>query len=311
MDLRYDEELLEAAVFLCARGGARAVPALQLRRFQCERDGLYLILDPTARNDAFYQLHLAWFREWGLERDIAGAIRQFPIFLDACALEVLAFRKARSRADEGAELYVNESQRAHGVVALRPEHFASSERLQRLLNHELTHLSDLLDPEFGFHRESRAAGLGTALSRLVRERYRILWDLSIDGRCHRRGMPTTATLAHRRAEFDGAFSFLPESERDAWFQQLWFAEQPTHDGLWGMASDPRHFQSLGGPAPGAPCPCCGFSTFEWSRAELLGEAAGERLRADVPGWSVEQGLCTRCAEVYACDPPPVSASAPG
>ena len=66
MQLRYDEDLVEAAVFVRASGTGRGIPRLQLARFHREREKLYAILDPDARNTAFFKLHLDWFREWGL-----------------------------------------------------------------------------------------------------------------------------------------------------------------------------------------------------------------------------------------------------
>ena len=68
MQLRYDEDFIEAAAFLCTSGRRKGVPSLQIARFHREREKLYAILDPDERNTAFFKLHLDWFREWGLEK---------------------------------------------------------------------------------------------------------------------------------------------------------------------------------------------------------------------------------------------------
>src|SRR5215510_5441083 len=99
MQLRYDEDFLEAAAFLCASGRRKGLPSAQIFRFHREREKLYSILDPDERNAAFFKLHLEWFREWGLEKCLSDLLAEFP-FLPT-SLSVLAFRKARGKFDEG------------------------------------------------------------------------------------------------------------------------------------------------------------------------------------------------------------------
>jgi hypothetical protein len=48
MQLRYDEDFIEAAVFLCASGRRKGVPSLQVARFHHERERLYSILILTS-----------------------------------------------------------------------------------------------------------------------------------------------------------------------------------------------------------------------------------------------------------------------
>jgi len=105
MQLRYDEDFVEAAVFLCVCGRRKGVPTLQISRFHRQREKLYGIADPDDRNAAFFRVHLDWFREWGLESDLRAVLEEFPL-MDKLA--VLAVRKAQNKGDEGTELYVNE-----------------------------------------------------------------------------------------------------------------------------------------------------------------------------------------------------------
>ena len=81
MQLRYDEDFIEAAVFLCASGRRKGVPSLQISRFHREREKLYGILDPDERNAAFFKLHLDWFREWGLELPLTRMLDEFLLVL--------------------------------------------------------------------------------------------------------------------------------------------------------------------------------------------------------------------------------------
>src|SRR6516164_5843180 len=118
MNLRYDEDFVEAAIFLCSTGRRQGISPLQIARFNREREKLYGILDPDDRNAAFFKLHLEWFREWGLEKLLTAPIKEFPLL--ASALSILAFRKARGKDDDGAELYVSETGARSGVLAVRP-----------------------------------------------------------------------------------------------------------------------------------------------------------------------------------------------
>src|SRR5262245_5093032 len=197
MQLRYDEDLVEAAVLLCANGRRKAGPifrseavqpfvsyatksctpsALQIARFHREREKVYSVLDPDERNAAFFKLYLDWFREWGLEKLLIDLLNQFPRLPGA--LTTLAFRKARSKTEEGAVLYCDRETLAHlhaardkvessstlrhGVIALRPERFKCEVDLARFLRHELTHLHDMVDPVFGYSPEIGSSGFNTA-----------------------------------------------------------------------------------------------------------------------------------------------------
>ena len=148
MQLRYDEDFIEASVFLCTSGRRKGVPALQIVRFHHERERLYGILDPDERNTAFFKLHLDWFREWGLEELLTDLFKEFSLL--SSKLAVLAVRKTRGKSDEGAELYVNEAGQRSAILALRPESFERDAALRDYVRHEFTHLSDMLNPAFGY-----------------------------------------------------------------------------------------------------------------------------------------------------------------
>jgi hypothetical protein len=296
MLLRYDEDLVESVVFLCASGRGPAIAPLQRLRYQAERERLYRILDPDERNNAFFALHLDWFREWGLDRTLRDLAGEFPLL--AATLRDIVFRKARRQAEEGAELYVNDLGERHGVVAVLPERLVAGAPLRRLLHHELTHLSDMVDPAFGYQRALHLPGRTASQQRLARERYRLLWDITIDGRLSRAGRVPLADRAQRELEFDRAFAFLPDDSRLRLFESLWSGRQPRHEALLALASDPRDLAASAGPVPGAPCPLCGCSTFTWAEAAALPEPVLASIGREFPSWQPAHGVCRRCVEVY-------------
>jgi hypothetical protein len=272
------------------------VAPLQVARFHRERERAYAILDPDARNAAFFKLHLDWFREWGLEKLLTDVLKDFPLLPGALAL--LAIRKARGRHEEGAELFVNADTGRHGVVALRPERFGNAAALARFLRHEFTHLQDMVDPAFGYTPDLRVPGHDAAQLRLARERYRLLWDITIDGRLARAGHASDAARERHHAAFDRAYSFWPEGKRRAVFAELWSSPAPRHARLAELATDPRDLAHAREPLPGAPCPLCGFPAFDWVAPPRLSVDLVARVQREFPHWTPAHGACGRCAEVY-------------
>ena len=296
MQLRYDEDFVEGAVFVCASGKVAGVAPLLIRRFHHEREKLYSVLDPDARNAAFFRVQLDWFREWRLEKVLSRVLGEFPLLPGA--LNVLAFRKARAKNEEGAELFVSEETGRNGIVALRPERFTNIEGLCCFLRHELTHLQDMIDPAFGYSPHLQLPGQSAAQQRLTRERYRLLWDVTIDGRLTNSGRATLTSHEAHQTMFERAYSFWPAEKKESVFKQLWYGRQPRHGDLLAMASDPRELNSVHEPLPGACCPLCGFPTFEWADVSRLNRATLDLISSEFPDWKVEQGVCSRCVEVY-------------
>ncbi|MBL9139018.1 MAG: hypothetical protein JNK85_24335 [Verrucomicrobiales bacterium] len=296
MELRYDEDFVEAAAFLCTSGRRKGVSSLQIARFHRERERLYAIPDADERNTAFFRLHLEWFREWGLEDVLADLVKEFPLLRKK--LDVLAVRQTRGKNDEGVELYVNEAGRRSAIIALSPGAFERDGSLKDYLRHELTHLSDMLDPAFGYLPELDLPGLNPAQQRLARERYRLLWDITIDGRLSAAGHTPMASREQHEAAFSRGYSFWPEARKADTFANLWRNTAPRHAEFLVLIVDPRGLRDAHQPAPGASCPLCGFPTFAWVAAGALPPDLVPTIATQHPGWTTEQGLCGRCLETY-------------
>jgi hypothetical protein len=315
MQLRYDDDFVEGAVFVKANSRSAPVPPLQLRRFHHAREKLYTILDPDERNTAFFKLHVEWFREWSLEKRLIGLADEFPPL--HTLLGALVFRKARVKNDEGAELYVQsrtgvspvqvsvsvgagETGPLHrtAVVALRVERFEQPEELARFLRHEFTHVHDMVNPAFGYSSPVNLPGQNAAQQRLTRERYRLLWNITIDGRLATSSRATVSSREQHHAAFDQTFGFWPEVKRDRVFESLWKNPDPRHEELLAIASDPRDLKSVHEPTPGAPCPLCGFATFDWAESGSLCDQTRAAIQKEFPHWSPTRGACGRCVEIY-------------
>jgi hypothetical protein len=295
MKLLFDEDLVEAVVSLSAMGRRKGGSALQVRRFHGEREKLYAILDPDERHAAFFKLHLEWFREWGADQILSAVINEFSLL--PRYLESIGFRKARNKSEEGADLYVNAEGLRHGIIALLPERFEGGTSLPAFLRHELMHVSDMVDPAFGYSRDIHQPGQTESQRRLVRQRYRLLWDMTVDGRLINAKKSSVATREQRRAEFDRGFAFLPAEKRDQIFTFLWKGS-PNHAQLLDLASDPRDLNCCNEQVPGGPCPLCGFATFQWADLRKLAPTTLEGISRASPGWRREEGACYRCIEIF-------------
>lgn len=296
MQLRYDDGFVEGAVFVCANRRRGGPPPLQIRRFHVAREKLYAILDPDARNAAFFDLHLEWFREWGLEKVVVGPADEFPLLRRA--LHVLAFRRARVSRDEGAELYVGAEHGRSVVLALRVERLERPDELACFLRHEYAHVNDMLDPAFGYSPELHLPDRNAAQQRLTRERFKLLWDITIDGRLTASARATVGSRDGHQAAFARTFNFWSESWRDEVFDALWSSRQPRHADLLAIAADPRGLDSTCEPGPGVACPLCGFATFAWADTHGLSIQTMRAIRVEFPNWAPVQGVCRRCAEIY-------------
>ncbi len=296
MKLLYDDDLVEGVVRGCAEGQGRRVAALQVRRFHAERERCYRVLDPDERAAAFARVQWAWFAEWGWEEDLSRVAGRFGGL--SSALVALAFRKARGRSEEGAEMYGDAEGNRRGMVTIRPERFGDEAGLEPWLHHELAHVADMVDPEFGYEPGFGVVGQTVSQQRLTRERYRLLWAVSIDGRLRGRGLSTVADEGQRRGEFERGFGFLPADRRAQVFGALWGGEMARHAALAALAADPRGLRGQRSPLPGAACPLCGFAAFAWTKAEGLRKEAVARMRREFPHWEEEDPVCARCAEMY-------------
>lgn len=301
VELEYESEFLERAVFLCTRRREPAVPVAQVTRFHWERERAYQVLDPEERERRFFEIHLAWFREWGLE----WAWRRF--WAEHWDLETrlqrLLLCRPRPGLDPGADLYVDAEGKASLVLALSPEMLVSGRGLEAFLRHEFLHVRDMLAPDFGYEPGLTVAGLPPGFERLVRERYRLLWDVSIDGRLAAAGYPGLASRTDHAAALARGFPFWSEQRREEILQRLWSGVSPRHADLLGWAADPREVRRQSAPVPGAPCPLCGFPTFDWA-PEVQIRAVEAAVRREFPWWRPEAGLCGRCGEVYGVRPRP-------
>jgi len=286
----YQPRLVEGTILLAVRGREEE------EEFRQHRDRIYETPDPEEREARFLAFNASWFERLGLDRPIRQALMEQPLIIEHTGSCVVS--SARSRKDEGADLYVSPQHiggRSVGI-RLRPERFIDADRLLQFLRHELLHVADMLDPSFNYLPHLPLSSAGPAHEQLLKNRYRVLWNVYVDGRLVRCGLAQTEDRAERFAEFAVAFPMLGERTVEA-FERFFEGNGLTHGDLVSFATNPE--RALGrereGPYPGERCSLCGFPThaFEREPDRLLAES----VRARFPEWDPEHGLCRQCADL--------------
>jgi hypothetical protein len=226
ISIDYEPALVEAAV-LAARADGRS--------FHDERDPLYGIVDAEARESAFVALHARWFQRLGLDRSLTEALAERPEVAAACARCVVG--RAGAAAAEAADLLVAPPGRPTLLVRCTPDRLAARERALAFLRHELLHVADMLDGDFGYEPCLPPAPGARLRDDRRAERYRVLWDAHVDGRLVAEGRAPLSVRLARLQEFRQAFPELDE-EAEATFQRFFGARRCTHATLVALASAP-------------------------------------------------------------------------
>ncbi|MFQ5682218.1 MAG: hypothetical protein ACE5HC_03000 [Candidatus Binatia bacterium] len=296
--LSYDSSLMEEAVFLALQGHPAAV------EFFGERNKLYEISDSEEQERAFRDFHCAWFTRLEFADQIEKAVNEHPFLTSSVRRCVVAC--VSRKQDEGAELFVgsqaenSEKERRTVRILLRPESFLDSLTLLRLLRHELLHITDMLSTSFGYDPILPKAPGGPAYDQLLQDRYRVLWDATIDGRMVRRGWAPDSIRVERLCEFRHAFPMFREAASQL-FDRFFDQEPHTHGELVTFACNPMAAvdDSPMTRSPGSRCPLCGFPTYAFEPApEHLPLEVLSQITQDFPRWRPTQGLCTQCADLY-------------
>lgn len=298
LPLRYEPRFIEEAVFLALREGPDA------RLFYRQRNALYEISDPEERERAFQSLHQEWFPRLRLADQIEKAINEQALLATAVGLCLVIC--APARREEGADLLVsfeeslNTKERRTLRILLRPESLLDPLALLTFLRHEFFHITDMLDPLFGYEPVLPVAEAGPPHDRLVRDRYRVLWDATIDGRMVRRGWAPESIRIQRLQDFGLTFSMLEEKTAQV-FARFFDQEPHTHAELVAFARNPRADGGLPREMahPGGRCSLCAFPTYSFEpEAESLPTAVIAEIHRDFPQWHPAESLCVQCADLY-------------
>ncbi len=275
-----------------------AAKGLLARRLMAEREKPYRIDDPEERERAFHALYRRWFGALELDRPLTEALARYPEVGRAVAACTVV--PAIRRADEGAELFVRpcdartvpEDRRL--VIRMRWETLVDSSATRALLDREMLHADDMVDPSFGYEPGLGHSPGGQTADRLLLDRYAALWGASVAGRLARQGRAPPSAREEALARFVAAFPMLADDPESS-FSQFWDG-RPTHREIVEFARSPRGLASGSGPEPGSRCPLCAMPSYHF--AERVGSRVAEAIAFDFPDWHPVAGVCLQCAEIY-------------
>jgi hypothetical protein len=296
-EIVFAPDLVEEAVLLAER----TMPPREARTFRRERDRVYDLPDPDRREAGFRSLHLRWFARLRLHEVVGRTLEACPGLMDA--VSGCRVSRAFSSRDEGADLIAPAATappagdaRPELALRLRPSLLLDDVVLRACLRHELMHVTDMLDPGFGYERTLPASAGGPGADHIMRDRYRVAWDVSIDGRLTRAGYGDERLRAHRAREFADTFRMLGalgQSVFDHWFDRV----RPTHARLVALARSPNGFEGITGDS--GQCPLCRLPAAALAPDPgRMPPAVQALIRARHPGWGVEHGLCAQCRDLY-------------
>ena len=293
--LLFSPDLVEEAVLL-----AEGTLMHDRAAFRRGRDRIYQLSDEGEREKSFRALHSRYFGALGLDTAVKETLAEHPEVtsgIDSCHVV-----RALTRKDEAADL-VDELHARHGggsapalMIRLRPSTIVEPvHALRTFLHHELTHVADMLNPAFGYERRLPPSDDGPSADTMRQDRYRVLWDTTIDGRLTRSGRAGAGTRESRWQEFATTFGMLGDQCPTAF--ERWFNEaNPTHAEILAFAVSPSGER---GRSHQGRCPLCRFPTTSLdARVTTLSDAVVEAIQADRPEWHRKHGICPQCLDLY-------------
>jgi hypothetical protein len=262
--------------------------------------------DPADRMAKFESVYRRLFAEWGYEELLAGTLDEFPLVRQS--IESIWLKHAERGETAGADLG-GANLRQLGVLIPVPL-CLEPDALRLFLRRELAAVEDTLDPEFSYLPGALLPDLPGAMENLARDRLRLLWGVSVDGRLARRHRQYAQLREERLSEARVAYRSLPAQLPERLIETLWSGARPAYPRLrlWACDNESLLDAILPGTrpfaaafVPGSPCPLCGFPV---TRVETGWDSQERRTLAaliadDFSSWRPESGACERCVEGYA------------
>ena len=298
--LEYSPSLIEEAVMRFIIGRKEEIV------FRDERNALYDIEDSERRETAFQDFHMSWFAKLALETPLVESLGSYPHIISK--VDRVAIVQAPSKKKEGAELfrkndkvYSNDEKNTSILITLTPEQFCKRDRLLDYLRHELQHIEDMLNPDFGYKINSSNPKLSSLIDSLFLQRYSVLWDLTVDGRLAKKEWQTSLSKEKHFEIFQQTFQ-LPQRESSRLFDYFFDNPDPRHEKLEDFAVDPLGWlqdRKNAKDASKGNCSLCTFSSTDLStNLEQISEEIIELIQKENPDWKLSDPVCSHCIDIY-------------
>lgn len=324
MEIRFQPALLQEVIDSFIEKTEREGDPTYYKEFHEYADPIYEKFTLEDREAEFKKLYQYLFGTWGFSDIIRDSFNEYPLLKEKVGIVLVKgvlkedqegvdiLRKWGSVEKELAKEFEERGMKGVGIKLI-PRRFYDP-ALTRYCRHELMHVSDMIDPAFGYDPDTKV-GQNPGEETLILQRYRVLWSLSVDSRLVAAGKEPMLSKEDRFKEFRSWYRKIPPPQLKSVFEGLWQTSYFTHSELIEMATDTlrvmdRAVEVEGGELPetenkimlmpGFPCPLCRFPTYSW--VEDLGNKVEpyvlDFIRENHPGWDIEFGACDRCVEVY-------------
>lgn len=315
INILYDTKLTEAVVRQEVDRKEKEGDSSLMEEYHKEVDPIYDIEDVIDKEEAFDALYEKFFLDnLGYGKVIKEVFDEFPFLTEKISDIYINLDLMREEANLMKKDPDEPSNLRKIKFKMRAEIFCDKNELRKAIRHELMHVKDMLDDDYGYDTKV-PAGLNTTEENFVRDRYKIFWDIYIDSRLIREGRETMETKEKRFAWFSGIYKKLPAEQKVVMFDNFWNKEKITHQEILDMATDMmKAVPLLGGDISdldeqekksywsGRPCPLCNFPTYKWANDINLEDEKAKKLqeaiKADFPKWTAAEGVCERCTELY-------------
>lgn len=234
MRIEYAPELLERTVRAAAHGDARLD-----RELHTHLDPVYEIDDEERRESEFRQVFARIFGRLNLDRELRELIVEQPLisrYIEHCVI-----RPASRSQDEGAELFLRREEGGREpartvVLSIYPESLMSFDQFAGRMRRELIRIADLLDPAFK-HTPSEPTA-ERPQHNLICDRYRVLWDLTIESRLAGPGRLPSVLIERFACALAKLCGGIIDDSSAELVRHLASIERPTHPSLLKWAQDP-------------------------------------------------------------------------
>ncbi len=296
--IRWEPELLARVVADELERRAKAGEPVLSSRYKRAADPLYE-LAPEDRAQAFLELDLVTAHKLDLDRALIKAVER-AVWSDNAVSEIV-LSPATTDREAGADLEPR-AKAPRLILRVQPS-LPGTDQWAPFLAHEIAHVEDMLDPEFGYSGDRRLRGARSS-EFAIRDRYHALWCASIDVRLHKAKLMAAEPVERALSLLLASLRLAPT---DAEPIRSWLSEcRPDHATLLAIAENPSRISDS---CPDVvaddvaqqrtSCPLCDFPAFpKCLDGRELPEAVQAEVRADTPSWSPEDGLCSRCKEIY-------------
>lgn len=292
--IEFEASFIEEGIFYMMKDREDKEGESSVSSYHRERNRIYEEFTGRERDAAFQKFYKGIFASLGCDDQIRTICEEFKT-LTKPKIRILV-RNVATQKHEGAELFRYESHMTV-LVSFQAIRLTEPVSLTAFLYHEIMHVSDMLDPKFAYSPHPDLGGRSDLENQLIRERFRILWDLYVAARLIKRGIPSLISLEKQKEFYNKAFSLWNSDKKKMIWESISGGHCFTQNDLLKLSRDERLLEDLG--QGGLRCPLCEFSSFDpVLNYEGQNVLVGELIQKDYPHWRIENGLCRQCYDLY-------------